>query len=324
MRAGSARPFPADAVPPDGPPPAEPTARAGHPPPVAPADRPAGRRSAARSLDASRHPAGRRRPGMPGPTPAQPPPGWQPPPGLAAPTGLAARRPRAGSPPPGGRAARLGRRRLAVPGWPADRPSPARTGYALAGLGRRLVARLIDIGAVLLLNAVVNGCFAYQWVEEFARSTASRSDQMATGGSATDVAAVRREQAGLLWVMLIVATAALARLRGAGDGRQRADPRQADHADQGGRRSRAPSRSASAGRSGAGARSACRRRPGAAPASAWLQLIDALSPLFDPPLRQAFHDKTRADGRRRSCRPPATRPVDVPTTRNTHRPEGRS
>jgi uncharacterized RDD family membrane protein YckC len=39
-------------------------------------------------------------------------------------------------------------------------------GLALAGLGPRLVARLVDILAVLLLNIVVNGWFAYQWWQE--------------------------------------------------------------------------------------------------------------------------------------------------------------
>jgi uncharacterized RDD family membrane protein YckC len=36
-------------------------------------------------------------------------------------------------------------------------------GFALAGLGTRLVARLIDIIAVLLLNVLVNGFLVYQW-----------------------------------------------------------------------------------------------------------------------------------------------------------------
>ena len=41
-------------------------------------------------------------------------------------------------------------------------------GFALAGLGPRLVARLLDICAVLVLNVVVNGYFAYQFLQEFA------------------------------------------------------------------------------------------------------------------------------------------------------------
>jgi uncharacterized RDD family membrane protein YckC len=36
-------------------------------------------------------------------------------------------------------------------------------GFALAGMGSRLVARLIDFTAVLLLNVLVNGYLGYQW-----------------------------------------------------------------------------------------------------------------------------------------------------------------
>jgi uncharacterized RDD family membrane protein YckC len=36
-------------------------------------------------------------------------------------------------------------------------------GFALAGMGARFVARLIDILAVLVLNIVVNGYLGYQW-----------------------------------------------------------------------------------------------------------------------------------------------------------------
>lgn len=59
------------------------------------------------------------------------------------------------------------------PGWPAgypyprvlQMPAPRPHGLALATPGARLVARLVDIVAVLLLNAVVNGWFIYQyWV----------------------------------------------------------------------------------------------------------------------------------------------------------------
>jgi uncharacterized RDD family membrane protein YckC len=60
-----------------------------------------------------------------------PPPGWTPPPGWVPPPGFT----------------------LQV------RPH----GFALAGMGARFVARLIDILAVLLLNVVVNGYLGYQW-----------------------------------------------------------------------------------------------------------------------------------------------------------------
>jgi uncharacterized RDD family membrane protein YckC len=52
------------------------------------------------------------------------------------------------------------------PGYAMPYPYPVQArphGFALAGLGSRLVARLIDIVAVLLLNVLVNGYLAYQW-----------------------------------------------------------------------------------------------------------------------------------------------------------------
>jgi uncharacterized RDD family membrane protein YckC len=39
-------------------------------------------------------------------------------------------------------------------------------GMTLASPGARFSARLIDIGAVLLLNAVLNGWFIYRWVQD--------------------------------------------------------------------------------------------------------------------------------------------------------------
>ena len=62
----------------------------------------------------------------------------------------------------------------AGPNAPAGTPipfmlrAPARPhGLALAGMGARLVARMIDIGVLLLLNVVVNGWFVYQWALEY-------------------------------------------------------------------------------------------------------------------------------------------------------------
>jgi hypothetical protein len=49
------------------------------------------------------------------------------------------------------------------PGW---QPPPRPHGMALAPLGARFVARLIDIGAVLLLNIVINGWFVWQFMVE--------------------------------------------------------------------------------------------------------------------------------------------------------------
>ena len=79
-------------------------------------------------------------------------------------------------------------------------------GYELAGLGPRLVARLIDIAAVLLLNVVVNGWFAYQWAKEFAPFYRDAIDRINAGGSAFDSQASSPRLEGLLWAMLITCT----------------------------------------------------------------------------------------------------------------------
>jgi uncharacterized RDD family membrane protein YckC len=46
-------------------------------------------------------------------------------------------------------------------------PAPRPHGYPIADLGRRLAARLVDIGALIVINAVVNGWFVYQLYQDF-------------------------------------------------------------------------------------------------------------------------------------------------------------
>jgi uncharacterized RDD family membrane protein YckC len=53
-----------------------------------------------------------------------------------------------------------------VAGIPTEPTRPH--GFALAGLGARAVARVIDVSVLLLLNVVVNGWFVYQWFLESA------------------------------------------------------------------------------------------------------------------------------------------------------------
>src|SRR4051812_38011651 len=103
--------IPADAVPPDGPPPPEVEEPPVPPPVVTQPEVPA--------WMAQQQPPPQQAPPGWGPMPP-PPPGWQPPPGMRA---------------------------AAFP-YPVEaRPH----GYALAGLGPRLAARLLDMLAVLLL-----------------------------------------------------------------------------------------------------------------------------------------------------------------------------
>ncbi|MEU8613410.1 RDD family protein, partial [Actinoplanes sp. NPDC048791] len=75
-------------------------------------------------------------------------------------------------------------------------------GQPLAGLGRRLVARLIDIVAVLILNVLFNGWLAYQWwleVEPIFRAT------MADPFTSPQPASARSSY--LILTMLVIATA---------------------------------------------------------------------------------------------------------------------
>ncbi|WP_433797853.1 RDD family protein [Actinoplanes sp. CA-252034] len=64
---------------------------------------------------------------------------------------------------------------------PFPMPEVRPHGMALAGLGKRLTARLIDIVAVLLLNAVVNGYFVYLYLQDFMPIFRNIMDQAAAG-----------------------------------------------------------------------------------------------------------------------------------------------
>ncbi|WP_203779525.1 RDD family protein, partial [Actinoplanes philippinensis] len=87
------------------------------------------------------------------------PPGWQAPPGMAA--------------------------KGHAPAYPYPYPFPMPEvrphGMALAGLGKRLTARLVDIVAVLLLNAVVNGYFVYLYLQDFIPIFRNIMEQAANG-----------------------------------------------------------------------------------------------------------------------------------------------
>ena len=184
-------------------------------------------------------------------------------------------------------------------------------GYALAGLGPRLVARLIDFLAVLLLNVVVNGWFVYQWAKEFVPMYRATFDQMANGGSAWDVQSNGRMD-GLLWAILIVATllwlayeapsiANSGQTLGKRLMRIKVVPLEHDKPLGFGR---AFGRWARLG--------LWTPAWGCAGIGFVLQLIDCLSPVFDQQLHQAFHDKTARTVV--IALPPADRhPVDATT-----------
>ncbi|TWJ25488.1 RDD family protein [Micromonospora endolithica] len=176
--------------------------------------------------------------------------------------------------------------------WPGRPPEPRPHGLPLAGYGARLVARLIDFAIVFALNAVVNGWFVWRLVREFEPTFAEWWRRVQAREVTDDPLPQPGQQAeGLLIVILLIAAAlwlayevpAMAsggqtlgkRLVGI-----RAVPLAADEPLGFGRALR-------------------RWNTLGLPTLLWpcfclgfaLQLLDALSPLFDHPMRQALHDK---------------------------------
>ncbi|WP_320067824.1 RDD family protein [Micromonospora sp. RTGN7] len=266
-------PIPVDATPPDGPPPVEP------PPPVSPAAPPPGQPSS---------PPGQQPvpPAGPGPLPGWPgqhPQGGPPQaPGNGTPSGPGHGPPPGYGPPPG----------WPYPVWPGRPPEPRPHGLPLAPFGARLLARLIDFGVVFLLNAVVNGWFVWRYIQEVTPYFQEVVRRGMAGDSSTDGLPQPGEHAGGLQVaILLIATAlwfayevpAMA-AKGQTLGKRvmgvRAVPVEADQPLGFGRALR-------------------RWSTMGLPTLLWyccgfgllLQLVDAVSPLFDHPLRQALHDK---------------------------------
>ncbi|GGL02901.1 RDD family protein [Mangrovihabitans endophyticus] len=260
------RSLPVDAAPPDGPlpeePPAEPTLSSdAGPSSGAPAALPGWHPGAP-----AQQPPGGHRPGLPGPpTPptggdqpsrgSQPLPGWMPPPGMP----MIAARPH---------------------------------GFALAGFGPRLVARILDVLAVLVLNVVVNGYFLYQFAQEFAPYWRAAVQQAANGNAFGEQPQPTSRMQNLMWAMLIIATllwllyeAPAIANRGQTIGKRIMHIRvmAVEHTDPIGF-GRAFRRWARLG--------LWTPLWGCAGLGFLLQLIDCASPLFDQQLRQALHDKT--------------------------------
>ncbi|HEX6501178.1 MAG TPA: RDD family protein [Micromonosporaceae bacterium] len=188
-------PLPADATPPPGPPPETPP-----PVPVAPEPPPQV------NVPVGAVPW----PTSGAPTPVVPPPGYPPQhPGTAPPSG-----PPPGGLPPGGLppgAAWLPPGAQVPPGWyphpyPAVPPPPRPHGRLLAPLGLRLVARLIDILAIVALNVVVNGWFAYQWWQQFLPFYREYARRRSLGESTNDLLPSER-LATIQFMMILLAMA---------------------------------------------------------------------------------------------------------------------
>ncbi|MEU9738122.1 RDD family protein [Micromonospora chersina] len=265
-------PIPVDATPPEGPPPPEPE------PAAAPA-------AAAAPHPGQPAPVTGAHPGGPVPGPWSGPPAGgpgQPWPGQPGQPGPWAGPPGQQGPPPG----------WPYPGWPGRPPAPRPHGLPLASYGARLVARLIDLGVVFLLNAVVNGWFVWRYIEEISPYLRESVRRSLAGETSTEGLPQPGEQAaGLQIAILLIATAlwfayevpSMA-ARGQTFGKRlmgvRAVPVEADQPLGFGRATR-------------------RWSTLGLPTLLWyccglgllLQFVDAVSPLFDQPLRQALHDK---------------------------------
>ncbi|WP_328342373.1 RDD family protein [Micromonospora sp. NBC_00421] len=302
-------PIPVDATPPDGPPPPEPEPVEEPPAPTSPA---AGGPTTAGRPSAS--PWAPTAPGAPGTPPGTSGPPWagQPPvagrPGAAQPGVDGVGQP--GGPPPG----------WPYPTWPGRPPEPRPHGVPLAGYGARLVARLIDFGAVFLLNAVVNGWFVWRYFEETAPYLREAVRRAMAGDSSREGLPTIGEQAGGLQIAILVIATALwfayevptmasgGQTLGKRLLRIRAVPVDADQPLGFGRATR-------------------RWSTMGMPTLLWfccgfgllLQFVDAVSALFDHPLRQALHDKRAQTVVVQVPRPDSP---DTPTDRADPEPPG--
>ncbi|RIV32636.1 RDD family protein [Micromonospora radicis] len=248
-------PIPVDATPPEGPPPPEPEPTPEpEPQPAAPA--PAATGTPPAPAPVSGAPAQWQQGAPPGTPGYGPPPGWP------------------------------------YPTWPGPPPEPRPHGLALASFGARLTARLIDFAILFTLIGVVTYWFVKRLVAETAPFTDEFVRRVQEQDRTTEPLPAMGEQTGaLIVVILLIATMlwlayevpAMAssgqtfgkRLVGV-----KAVPVEADKPLGFGRALR-------------------RWNTLGLPTLLWyccglglvLQLIDALSPLFDHPLRQALHDK---------------------------------
>lgn len=252
-------PIPVDVTPPDGPPPAEPEPAAVTPVPGSTTARPT---SGAAGSTGPVPTSGA--PGQPGHWPGQPgQPGQQ-------------------GPPPG----------WPYPQWPGRPPIPRPHGLPLASYGARLVARLIDLGVVFLLNALVNGWFVWRYFEAISPYLRETMRRAVNGDTSTEGLPQIDDQAGGLQVVILLIATALwfayevpsMAARGQTFGKRMAGVRALPvEADQPLGFGRAFRRWSTLGM----------------PTLLWyccglglvLQFVDAVSPLFDQPLRQALHDK---------------------------------
>lgn len=211
------------------------------------------------------------------------------PPGMPLPPGTIQLPPDAvppGTLPPGAIPVLLppGLRFAALP--PIARPQVRPHGHALAPLGSRVVARLVDMALVLVLNVAVNGWFVYRFWQKFYPAY-----RQAAAGSATANDSATAGFQSLMVVVLVLAAALWFAYE---------VPATANSGQTVGKRLMRIKVMALDNPAPLGFGRAIRRwNPLGLPTLLWpcgvgfvLQFLDSLSPLVDWPLHRAFHDRS--------------------------------
>lgn len=169
-------------------------------------------------------------------------------------------------------------------------PAAMPHGRHVANLGARLLARLVDIAALLVINAAVTGWFVYQYVREMMPVFRESYERFQANEPASDI--VQPERAGTLQVVILILIAALWFAYEV--------PAIANTGQTLGKRllKIKVMRMESEDRIGYG-RAIRRWNPLGLSVLLWtcgvgfvLQFLDSLSPVIDWPLHRAFHDRS--------------------------------
>lgn len=117
-------------------------------------------------------------------------------------------------PPAAGEPDRAGQPETRAPStWPSRKAAggvpPEPHGHRLATPGARLLARLIDIGLVLLLNVVVNGWFVWRLWQEVSPTFTEAWQRAMVGDTSTEGIPTAGEQTGNLMLAIVFIAAAL-------------------------------------------------------------------------------------------------------------------
>jgi uncharacterized RDD family membrane protein YckC len=241
---------------------------------------------------------------VPPPVVFPPPPDWprpsaSPPPGAILPPGAVPLPPGTPLPPgmlPGGKLP-PGAIAVLLPGSAVPTVVPLVPvvkphGFLIAPLWARFLARLVDIFVVLALNVVVNGWFAYQYWHEIYPQLAAAVNRSMAGQKVEPITASSR--LSYLEIVIIILAAALWFAYEV--------PAIATNGQTFGKRLLRVKVMRLESTEPVGFGRAIRRwNPLGLPTLMWycgigfiLQIVDSVSPVFDWPLRRAFHDRSAA------------------------------